>query len=37
VDAELEAELTIAAWAPGRRRYDRFKALLAERDARRSA
>ena len=36
-ESDLEAELTIAAWAPGRRRYERFKALLAERAARRSA
>jgi hypothetical protein len=36
-ESDLEAELTIAAWAPGRRRYERFKTLLAERAARRSA
>jgi hypothetical protein len=36
-ESDLEAELTVAAWAPGRRRYERFKALLAERAARRSA
>ena len=34
-DSELEAELTIAAWAPGNRRSRRFDALLAERNARR--
>jgi hypothetical protein len=34
-DSELEAELTIAAWAPGNRRSRRFEALLAERNARR--
>jgi hypothetical protein len=34
-DNELEAELTVAASAPGRQRWQRFKALLAERRARR--
>jgi hypothetical protein len=34
-DRELEAELTIAACAPGSRRSRRFEALLAERNARR--
>jgi hypothetical protein len=34
-DSELEAELTIAAGAPGNRRSSRFDALLAERNARR--
>jgi hypothetical protein len=34
-DSELEAELTIAACAPGNRRSLRFEALLAERNARR--
>jgi hypothetical protein len=28
---ELEGELTIAAWAPGRQRIERFERLLAER------
>jgi hypothetical protein len=28
---ELEAELTIAAWAPGRQRFERFERLLDER------
>jgi hypothetical protein len=28
---ELEAELTIAAYAPGRVRFDRFRQLLDER------
>jgi len=28
---ELEAELTIAAYAPGRLRYARYERLLAER------
>jgi len=28
---ELEAELTVAAYAPGRLRYARFERLLAER------
>jgi hypothetical protein len=30
-EEELEAELTIAAWAPGRQRLDRYQRLLAER------
>ncbi len=30
-DCELEAELTVAAYAPGRARWDRFERLLAER------
>jgi len=28
---ELEAELTIAAYAPGKARFDRFRQLLYER------
>jgi hypothetical protein len=28
---ELEEELTIAAWAPGRQRLERYERLLAER------
>ena len=34
-DQELEAELTTAAVAIGRHRYDRFTLLLAEKDRRR--
>jgi len=30
-DDELEAELTVAAYAPGRRRWERYQALIAER------
>lgn len=30
-DPELEAELTVAAYAPGRARLERFERLLAER------
>jgi hypothetical protein len=30
-DPELEAELTVAAYAPGRARWERFERLLAER------
>jgi hypothetical protein len=30
-DLELEAELTVAAYAPGRARFDRYQRLLAER------
>ena len=30
-DRELEEELTVAAYAPGRSRWDRFERLLAER------
>jgi hypothetical protein len=34
-DAELEAELTIAAYAPGRLRWERYQHLLLERLRRR--
>jgi len=34
-DAELEAELTIAAYAPGRLRWERYQRLLLERLRRR--
>jgi hypothetical protein len=30
-DRELEAALTVAAYAPGRARFERFERLLAER------
>jgi hypothetical protein len=30
-DGELEAELTVAAYAPGRARFERFLRLLDER------
>jgi len=30
-DRDLEAELTVAAYAPGRARFERFERLLAER------
>ena len=30
-DPELEAELTVAAYAPGRARWARYQRLLAER------
>ena len=30
-DDELEAELTVAAYAPGSRRWERYQALIAER------
>lgn len=30
-DPELEAELTVAAYAPGRARLERYQRLLAER------
>jgi hypothetical protein len=33
-DGELEAELTVAAYAPGRARFERFQRLLAERQRR---
>jgi hypothetical protein len=33
-DPELEAELTVAAYAPGRARFERFQRLLAERQRR---
>jgi hypothetical protein len=34
-DEELEAELTIAAYAPGRLRWERYQRLLVERLRRR--
>ena len=34
-DDELEAELTVAASAPGRRRWERYKRLVGERQRRR--
>ena len=34
-DEELEVELTIAAYAPGRLRWDRYQRLLVERLRRR--
>jgi len=34
-DDELEAELTIAAYAPGRLRWERYQRLLVERLRRR--
>ena len=34
-DDELEAELTIAAYAPGRYRWERYQKLLVERLRRR--
>ena len=34
-DEELELELTIAAYAPGRLRWDRYQRLLVERLRRR--
>lgn len=34
-DDELEAELTIAAYAPGRLRWERYQRLLLERVRRR--
>ena len=36
-DDELEAELTIAAYAPGRLRWERYQRLLVERLRRRVA
>jgi len=33
----LEAELTIAAYAPGRRRWEQYQQLLIERSRRRPA